>query len=337
MTWIENKYATLLSSQLERFKRVNNGYNFRCPICGDSQKNKFKARGYLLNKDNNLLYYCHNCHHGSNFSNFIQKINPILYKDYALESLNDKSKDKKPKTIECFTEPVFDSSKKPLNKLKKISQLQWDHSVKSYILHRKIPNPYHAQLYYCPDFAAWVDFIMPGVYNLPKNDKRIIIPFIDKHGVMFGFQGRATSNNNSMRYITIMLDTTAPKVFGLNNADLNKKFYVFEGPIDSMFIDNSIAVAGSDIISVLEKLNIDKNKAIICYDNEPRSKEIVSKVQKTIDKGYNVCLWPESIQHKDINDMVMSGKRIADIKLLIDQNNYKDLEAKVRCISWKKI
>ena len=337
MSWIENKYASLLSSHLDRFKRINNGYNFRCPVCGDSQTNKFKARGYLLSKGNTLIYYCHNCHYSANFNNFLQKINPILHKDYVIESFPNNKRESQQVVNVDTTKPIFNSSLKPLRKLKKISQLRWDHSVKTYILNRKIPNPYHAQLYYCPDFDAWVDYVVPGFYTLPKNDKRIIIPFLDQHGTLFGFQGRSTNPNNSMRYITIMLDNTAPKVFGLNNVDMNKKFYVFEGPIDSMFIHNSIAVAGSDITSVLKQLNANKQNAIICYDNEPRSKEIVAKIQKTIDEGYNVCFWPENIKHKDVNDMVMAGINIADIKMLIDQNNYNNLEAKVRYTSWKKI
>ncbi len=337
MSWIENKYASLLSSQLERFKRISNGYNFRCPVCGDSQTNKFKARGYLLSKDNTLIYYCHNCNYSANFNNFLEKVNPILHKDYVIESFpNRKREDNKLQFTEA-PKPIYNDSLKPLKKLKKISQLRWDHPVKTYILNRKIPNPYHAQLYYCPDFAAWVNYIVPGFYTLPEKDKRIIIPFIDKDGNLFGFQGRSTNPNNKMRYLTIMLDNTAPKVFGLNNVNLNDKFYVFEGPIDSMFINNSIAVAGSDIMSVLRQLNVDKYKVIVCYDNEPRSKEIVLKIKKTIDEGYNVCFWPDNIKQKDINDMVMSGMKVADIKLIIDQNNYNGLQANMRYNSWKKI
>lgn len=337
MSWIENKYASLLSSQLERFKRISNGYNFRCPVCGDSQTNKFKARGYLLSKDNTLIYYCHNCNYSANFNNFLEKVNPILHKDYVIESFpNRKREDNKLQFTEA-PKPIYNDSLKPLKKLKKISQLRWDHPVKTYILNRKIPNPYHAQLYYCPDFAAWVNYIVPGFYTLPERDKRIIIPFIDKDGNLFGFQGRSTNPNNKMRYLTIMLDNTAPKVFGLNNVNLNDKFYVFEGPIDSMFINNSIAVAGSDIMSVLRQLNVDKYKVIVCYDNEPRSKEIVLKIKKTIDEGYNVCFWPDNIKQKDVNDMVMSGMKVADIKLIIDQNNYNGLQANMRYNSWKKI
>tara|TARA_B100001093_G_scaffold128844_1_gene121314 strand:- start:3238 stop:4251 length:1014 start_codon:yes stop_codon:yes gene_type:complete len=337
MSWIENKYASLLSSQLERFKRISNGYNFRCPVCGDSQTNKFKARGYLLSKDNTLIYYCHNCNYSANFNKFLEKVNPILHKDYVIESFpNRKREDNKLQFTEA-PKPIYNDSLKPLKKLKKISQLRWDHPVKTYILNRKIPNPYHAQLYYCPDFAAWVNYIVPGFYTLPEKDKRIIIPFIDKDGNLFGFQGRSTNPNNKMRYLTIMLDNTAPKVFGLNNVNLNDKFYVFEGPIDSMFINNSIAVAGSDIMSVLRQLNVDKYKVIVCYDNEPRSKEIVLKIKKTIDEGYNVCFWPDNIKQKDINDMVMSGMKVADIKLIIDQNNYNGLQANMRYNSWKKI
>ena len=137
-----------------------------------------------------------------------------------------------------------------------------------------------------------------------------------------------------MRYATIILDETKEKVFGLETIDKTKKVYVVEGPIDSLFLDNCIAMAGSDI-----NLNniADRDKIVVIYDNEPRNKEIVKKINKAVEHNYNVCIWPDFIEQKDINDMVLkqdlSGPAIQSI---IDSNTYNGLAAKMRLQQWSK-
>jgi len=70
------------------------------------------------------------------------------------------------------------------------------------------------------------------------------------------------------------------------------------------------------------------------YDNEPRNREILSRISKTIDSGEKVVIWPSGIDEKDINDMVMSG---LDVQSVIESNTYSGLEAKLKFTTWKKI
>ena len=110
--------------------------------------------------------------------------------------------------------------------------------------------------------------------------------------------------------------------------------YVFEGPIDSIFILNSIATAGGDLISSIK--GYDKENMVIVYDNEPRSIETKRKIDKAIDFGYNVCIWPDYIQQKDINDMILSGIKTEQILDIINKNTFKGLKAKMKIIQWSK-
>ena len=90
MDIIDVKYINLISSRLSKFKRVKpNLYNFRCPICGDSQKNKNKARGYFYQVKNNTNYKCHNCGVNISFNNFLKKIDPTTQKQYAFEKFKE--------------------------------------------------------------------------------------------------------------------------------------------------------------------------------------------------------------------------------------------------------
>lgn len=335
--WLEQKYIGIVSSRLERFKRVNNTtYNFRCPVCGDSQKNKYKARGYLFPKDKGgHLYHCHNCHITLGFDKLLEYIDPLVYNDYIKELLAEKYGGEKPKSeVEIFA----DKMKKPvfvrmtqLKSLKKISQLQYNHPAKQYVESRLIPTSYHHKLFYAPKFKQFVNSVIPNKFDSIENDEpRLIIPFLDKEKQLFGFQGRSFKKDG-LRYITIMVRNGVPKVFNLDTCDTSKRHFIFEGPIDSMFASNSLAMAGQSI-----DWSICNEHSVFVFDNEPRSKETCKKIEQAIDKGYGVVLLPHSITQKDLNNLVLDHPNIDIDRLLID-NIYKGLNAKLELQRWRKL
>jgi hypothetical protein len=339
MLWLDVKYANMLSFSLPRFKVTRQKpYTaiFRCPLCGDSQKKKTKTRGYLLQKEDSLFFYCHNCNESMRFSRFIQTVEPGLHGQYMAERFMEKQQMVPPKKnleTAVFEKPKF-VTEGPMSKLKKISQLEWDHPAKLYVVNRKIPNPYHAKLFYTSKFKAFVNYLVPGKYPVIENDEpRLIIPFIDKNGKVFGFQGRSFGGNGQ-RYITTILDPTHTKVFNYDTVDVDNLVYIFEGPIDAMFISNSLAMAGSD--GNIDQLNIKPENVVMVYDNEPRNIQIVKKVEKSIEMGYNVVIWDSSLEHKDINDMVLAGMEPYRIKQMIKDCTYSGLQAKLMLNNWKR-
>ena len=339
--WIDSKYVGLVSARLEQFKRKDgNLYNFRCPVCGDSQKNKLKARGYIFEKEGSLIFKCHNCGAGSSLGNFIKSLDPQLYKEYSLETFGEKQGNSVPKLQETAPDitkivwPKYLKGTSPLKGLKKLSQLPFNHPAKKYCVKRKIPNKFHAKLFYTPKFQQWVNTYIPGKFaEGVKDEPRLIIPFLDYDGTFYGCQGRSFNPKSTLRYITILTDESKPKVFGLHGLDPDKTIYVTEGPIDSMFLPNAVAMAGADIST----MPFDKDKVVIVYDNEPRNAEIVKRMNKMIDAGYKICFWPGNIQQKDINDMILSGLQEPDIKLIIDNNTFKGLEARMQMTIWKRV
>lgn len=329
MLFIDHKYTQLLSNRLSRFTKVNQKtYNFRCPICGDSQKNTYKSRGYIYEKKDYMLYFCHNCGASMSFGNFLKQFDPQLYNEYNQEKFLNKESNNRTKEpdITDSTPPKFRVDS-PLKVLKKISQLDPDHPAKRYVMRRRIPSQYHHKLCFCPRFKQWINSSIPGKFNGDAGDEaRLIIPFIDKDENCFGVQGRSFKPDG-LRYITIMFDESKPKIFGLDTCDFSKPVYILEGPIDSMFIPNSIAMAGADTSMVI-------SNGIFIYDNEPRNEQIVKRMEKAIDKGYNVVIWPDNLKQKDINDMVIEG---IDPLNIINQNIFSGLQAKMRLSQWKKI
>jgi hypothetical protein len=272
--------------------------------------------------------------------NFIKAIDQNVYNEMQMERLQDK---KTPEQLdyEAFVDkmkkPVFMKSG-PLKGLKKVSQLSPDHRVKKFVDARKIPNPYHAKLFCCPNFKQFTNILIPNKFDeksIERDETRLLIPFFDKEKRLHAYQGRALGNSK-VKYITIILDDSVPKVYGLDSVDFDKTTYVFEGPIDSMFVPNSIATAGGDLVSAIGTFN-DKQNMVIVYDNEPRSKDTIKKLDKAIMQGYSVCIWPENLEHKDINDMVLAGLTSEFIQFIIKSNTYRDLAAKMALTKWSKV
>ena len=338
--WVDEKYVNLLSFKVEHFQRKRDKlWNFRCPLCGDSQKKKSKARGYIFEHKGDLVYKCHNCNASMRIKSFLRKVAPDLYEQYIVETLKEQGgREVSPKfinQIENFGKKRFEKFA-PLEELKKISQLSIDHPARVYCDKRKIPLSEHYRLFYCPKFYKWGNKHLPGKFAddlLQYDEPRLVIPFIDSSGYVFAVTGRAFSKN-ALRYITLKFDDSKPKIFGLDKVDFSKKVYIVEGPIDSLFLSNSIAFAGSD--GDLSQLPLSKDSCV-CMDNEPRNKEIISRYKAIIDKGYNICIWPESWLFKDINEAILAGYSAEQIKNIIDTNTYTGLQATLKLNHWKKI
>ena len=334
--YLDRKYLSLISPKLVNYKQKNSDlYNFSCVYCGDSQKKKTKARGYVYKKGNAYFYMCHNCSHSTTFYKFLEYVDPFLAKEYSLESYANNVNSntfRHKKTIFKAKKPVFDK-KLELN-IPSISELPEDHLAKQYIINRKIPKGCHKDLFYAKDFKQFIFNIKPDyAKDLVENDERIVIPFKDENSNVVIVQGR-TLHNNPLRYITIKIDEDAPKLFGLDRINKQEKILVVEGPLDSLFLKNSIATADANLM-VAEYLG--KSNVVLVNDNEPRNPQIVKQIKKYIDNGFNICLFPENFPGKDINEAILNGLSKPEIMRIIDSNTFNSLRAELEFNKWKKV
>jgi len=331
-SYIDLKFINLLSSRLEKFARKNDYlYNFRCPHCGDSQKSKSKARAYFYRVKNDMFFKCHNCGMGQNLANFIKYLDPQLHNEFILERYKG-SAPATPTPNFDFKPPVFEEVDIIEKELKTIAELPEGHPAREYVIKRKIPEKFLDVLYYTDKFMNLVNKIKPNTFkNFKGEHPRLIIPFYDTTGNLFAFQGRAFGNEQP-KYLTIKLNESKQKIYGLERINFQQHIHIVEGPIDSLFIDNCLAAGGAD----LRITNVQPNNITYIFDNEPRNKEIVNRMYKLVEQGYNIFLWPDEIQSKDVNDLILSGKTIDEVKKIISTNNHKGLEAITRINNWKK-
>jgi hypothetical protein len=335
MSFIDEKYILLVSSRLQKFTRKKAGlYNFRCNYCGDSEKQKNKARGYLYQIKNDYNYKCHNCGTSRTLTNFLKDIDNILYDQYIMERYKNGITGRKTNTPEPqfkFKKPSF--SKKIFN-LPTILELDKSHFAREYLEKRQIPEKSLNDLYYCENFKEWTNTQKLTFKSTQYDEPRIIIPLI-KDSQIFGYQGRSLKKSSKVKYITIILDEEQPKIFGWDKIDWDKKVYIVEGPFDSMFLNNSIAMVGADIDYMFFKNKPDVEFVMI-YDNERRNKEIVNRIEKTINRGDKVIIWPPDIISKDINELILDGMTENEIMEIIENNTYFGAIAKLKLNQWKR-
>jgi hypothetical protein len=243
-----------------------------------------------------------------------------MYKEYIMERYKgDAPKTEQPEFK--FEAPKFKKIDPKLENLIPINKLNTWHPARQFVKSRQLPEEFYSDLYLCPKFFEW------SKIQSQQEHPRLVIPFRDESGEVFAAQGRAFGKEIP-KYLTIKFQDK-PKIFGLDRVDFAKRYYVVEGPLDSMFLDNCLAVAGADF------RYLPPGDTTIVLDNEPRSIEIIKQMERLIHQEHELVIWPDSITQKDINDMVLAGQR--DIKTTIDNNTFSGLEATMKLAAWKRI
>ena len=331
----DTKYLSLLSPRLDRFKKGRDHlWNFRCPQCGDSQRSKSKARGYVYRKKTDLFFKCHNCGIGQSVGNLIKDIDPYLHKQYVMERYKSgETGQRKTKEPDFKFEPPKFKFKKTKISLSSIGSLSKDHYARVYYENRKIPNKFMDKIFFAEDFKKWAQSVCEVDYStLTSGEPRLVIPFFDQNNKLIGAQGRALSKSK-VKYITVKVHESSPKIFGLERWNPREHTYLVEGPIDSLFLPNSLAMAGADVHQ-LDTLN--KSNTTLIFDNEPRNRHIVKSTWSAVKKGWRVLVWPEGHESKDINEMILSGYSLDKIMKIINKNTYSGQRGEWEVRMWKK-
>lgn len=346
MDHIYHQYINMISGRLRNFRKLSrNKYNFSCPICGDSKTNTNKARGVILSKGTDVFYYCHNdpsCN--SSFDYFLKRIDANIARQFRLEKFRQS-------VIDSSIEQTSDIVKTPpeaargkvsvapidtYSLLQKVVDLPLEHPARMYIDARKIPDERMQDIWYTDTWLQFTNTVCGSTVIPPKDHPRVVFPLRDKNHLTFAFQGRTLNNNIQPKYLTCKLDADAVKLFGQEKINEADNIFILEGPIDSMFIRNAVAMAGSDLS--LDNCPYIHNRVFV-LDNEPRSKVIVAKYHKLLKAGEKVVSWKNcKWTDKDINDMVLNNKscNVVAINKYLRDNIISGLRGKLEIDQWKK-
>ena len=339
---VESKYVRLISSRLRNFKQKNtNLWNFSCPFCGDSQKNKTKARGYVFAKGNNLFYRCHNCGVSTNVANLIKHVDGALHKEFVLEKYKSGETNNafNENTVLNISPPKFDRVEKSkiFEHAEWLDKLPSEHFCIEYATKRQFLSIMRNKLLFTQHYKQFCDALVPNHGKQIVDDARLVIPFYNEYNELIAVSGRALeTNDKTLRYVTIRtIESDKKLIYGMDRVDLNQPVKIVEGPIDSLFLSNCIASGDANLALVADEISAAEK--VLIFDNEPRNKEIVKMMQNAIKLHHNVVIWPSSIQGKDINEIILSGKPVDEIEKIISSNTFRDIEAQLKFNMWKKI
>lgn len=337
MLHLDLKYIMMISHRFDRFKRKDDYlFNFRCPICGDSSKKKNKARGYIYRKKNDMFYKCHNCDAGKTFGGLLKITDPLLHKQYILERYSEgvaaPRANKEPEFE--FKTPEFGAPDRLIDKLMdRVDTLDASHMAVEYCTQRQIPKDQWHRLYHIENIKDICQLNPKYKDRIKSDESRLAIPFFNEEGILTAVTLRSYGNS-PLRYILVKINEDSPTVFGLDCISKSKPVKIVEGPLDSLFLDNCIACAGTSF-NKIETLNLPED-SIIIVDNQPKNKEVCNIVDRYIKSGKRVVIWPDNILEKDINEMVLAGVQTVNMEDIISNNVFQNLEAELKFISWRK-
>jgi hypothetical protein len=338
---IDQKYTQLISPRFEKFQRKSDYlYACRCPLCGDSKKNKSKMRGYIYRKGNDLFFKCHNCGAGTSLGNLIKQLDAGLYKEYVMERYKaGETGNNSFKQVTTIAPPRFDKLDTDITyeNAERCDKLPDNHFCIQYLKNRRIPQDYYKLLYYTDNYKQFVSEVYPQVDKEITADKRLVIPFYDQYNSLIALSGRALEvSDYKLRYVTLRTNESEDKlIYGMDRVNTNETVRIVEGPIDSLFLQNCVA-AGDANLSLVAK-SISSGKKVLIFDNEPRNKDIVRMMQDAIKLGHDIVIWPDTIAQKDINEMIMAGRTKDEIESIISSNTFSGLEAQTKFVFWKKV
>ena len=348
--WLDEKYLRLLSPSLDHFVQKHpHVFNFRCPLCGDSEQNARKARGYCFNKSTTLIYKCHNCGIALPFSALLKRSSRRLFDEYMLEKLKEtpQSKTDEETFADTFANAVVGatllvapgpgSSVVPLSDPSTRTPGPLN-SVYEYVRKRQVPEcemgrlwaTIHAHTYLLPlvgdDKAA----------KVKDGEPYLVLPLTQTMG-QFGWYGAQFRLLSRKEYITYKWsENETLKVFGLDRWVPAELTYMVEGPLDSLFLPNALAACSSDLMGVthiMEDRQVmdPRDPRVFVWDNEPRNKEVTRLMRQAISMRERIVIWPREYP-KDINDMALQG---IDVVAAVQKHTYQGLRAELEYQRWK--
>ena len=322
------KFLSLVSHRLRNFREVEQfKANFSCPLCGDSKKVKWKARGYVYVFQGKTFYKCQNCGEAKSFGSFLRYLDEGSWSEWRKESVRDE-----PTYKFTFSPKLVSVKKEQYDRMVNILSLPEDHTARLYVRSRGIPLSRHKLLFYTDNYKALVEEVFPGKGGRFPEDERLVIPIYNQKNELVAISGRSM-NGSPIRYATAKSDDQKC-FFGLERMDTTKPVLVTEGPIDALFLPNAVAVCHAEL--GMFGRSFPDVKSILIFDNEPGNLQIIKNMEKALDEDRAVCIWADCpFKGKDINEMVKNGANIREVVSFILANSHKGPSARLKLIRWK--
>lgn len=349
--YVDEMYIGMMGQRLSLFTQAGPRlWNFRCPICGDSTTDPYKKRGYFYvdKSQESYNYICHNCSASHKLYRFIEFVFPDLLRNYKLEKFvgNRRGSLEQEKSIpskaaaptpNLLTEEVkveeTDDDEVDTD-LFPIYYLEDDHPALRYLLvERKLPEDILDRFFFAPSYVNWVEKVTHKERLLPEHS-RIVLPYSKTNGETYRYVARAYEGDDFGKKYLYTEISEGSRFYNFYNIDPKKFVYVVEGQIDCLLLDNAVAIGNAKYAKGDFKAFDDYT---IVPDNQPRNFHVVQSIEKAIENGHPVVIWPNATAGKDINDLWKSGMSKQEIQDLIQRNTHRGIRATIALNRWKRV
>lgn len=333
--YILRKYVGYLNQYIPKFQRVSEDlYLGRCPFCGDSRKNPNKKRFYVYRHGDTLNYKCHNCGKSGSLVGLIRELNSELHKEMFVEALKESGGYSEPVARRKITrepdEPTY-YREDILKSTKTCSDLPEEHPARAYLKSRSLDS-FSDRFYFVPDYGSFCRAMHMQNSERLRDDARVVLVCRNYKRDIIGCIGRSLDSASKIRYISSVTEKGLHPFYGLDNLDSTRTIYVCEGAIDSLMIDNSVAVSCADLDRIGQEIGNAKERCVLIPDNERRQPHIMKRLNRYIQDGWKVVMFPDWLSgHKDMNEMITSGALTRDgLMDVLKKNTYSGINATIK-------
>jgi hypothetical protein len=334
---IDRKFIGLVSGRLKNI--TYKGSSSVLASFTHSCERANKRRGHFLSYKGTTFFRCFNCGSSLSLSQFLKDTDQTLYREYCLENFREgvwESREPEHSILDDSTEPekIAPERSDYFDTLIPYSSLRDNHPALSYVTSRGIPRERYLEFFLAPNFFKWASNFDPVFSRFEKSVPRLVIPYYGSlNSNLLGFSCRAFGKELP-KYIHLRVDKTNEFIYGLSRLDMSKPILVTEGPLDSTFLSNCIAMGGASFKS--EFISSHKENVIIIPDNDfRRNLHVFNQLRAAVDAGNKICLLP-SHWPKDINDCIKKGISSDSIHNYISENTKFGLAAKLELALEKK-
>lgn len=313
-----------------KFIKSTNTYTGGCPICREGKSWGRKSRLYYIPNDSKLC--CHNCGWYGTPINWVMEVEQLTYKEVAAQ------------IKECDYEyglPVETIEKAQTTELPRDSINLFDRTQLTY--YKDNDSVKRA-------VDVIVDRKLNKAVNRPRtlytsltdvvHKNRLIIPFYNQSNECIFYQSRKLFESDTKpKYLSKM--NSEKSLFNYNNVSSSTdNVFITEGPIDSFFIEDSVAVAGiqersKESLTPVQAQQLERLflvQTVWVLDSQWLDQTSLIKTETLLKNNQCVFIWPRNIgeKFKDINEMCVYFDIDRIGKKYILENTYCGLKGIVK-------
>ena len=331
--YIDEKYINIIANYLELPKRKSNSELVaRCPVCGDSQRNKYKRRFGISSKQDGAICGCFNCGYAAPFGKFLKDYYPDIYNDYKLEKFRESTEHSQPKksisTKTSSSGSLF--NRVPVAEKTIAAPVTYSKEAVDYLKSRGVSEDRYDGFVWAYDFKEVLEKLSKTEHEHVDSEPRLVILLRNFSKKLVGIQSRSLDQKNSKRYEIHKLGSDNV-IWVPTWIDRNKPLIVTEGVFDAISTVNGIAKLSNHLTSIDGRTD----KFIYTWDNEPDNEFIVSRMASAVKSNYRVFIPGKDWVYKDLNEAHQDGLSIQEIQEYVEKSSFTGLRLNLNFNKWK--